>query len=988
MKLKALFFWIFLASYQLAIGQYEITIDASVLNKETKQAVPYVNVGFLEKGIGTVSQSDGRFVLRYDESKINDDDVLQISSIGYKSIKLTAKELYKLLLKDDHIYIEPDIFTLEETVIIAKERQKMTIGPYDYSKKFMGYWKDKKALGGEIASSMKIRKKNTKLEKLKFYVLENYSDSLLVRVNIYKKHQGKPKTNILTSNIYHTIVTKDGEESIDLSSHNIVVNEDIIISLELVEVYGDDIGFAICGSSNKKGFVKYISQDDWEVKYGISMAFKLDISFPDSSNTIKKRKKPEDITLYWDTSLSRKKVDLETELDFLKKYIDKLKEARITLVPFSNIIGKDKVFYVKRGNSKELLSEIRKLRYNGGSNFVDLFKQTQTPDQYLVFTDGIHTYGDHKFMYTTPAFYVNSNPKANHTILQDASISNEGYYINLSKINTETAVDVIMNDIEDQSVYNIDLTKNSIQGTVFTKNNMPIQGCSVSLIGSLNEVETNANGEFSINADYDDILVFKSFGMVSKQVKIDRSKKISVTLKPKYKTLDQVYLKSKNDSRSKQDINRENEKKRIVGANFTIYNEQFPKSSFFFADVFRIIPGVQVTGFGDQVSIGVTKALAWYGTAPIFVVDGAVYKRPPIHILPSQIKSITLINSFAQMTQYGTSGGVFIITTVFNIDALEKKESTPSLLVEGNEYKESHFLLDPNLKRPAYLNALWKSDSYSNAKNIYFSLLKTHRLEVPFHIYSMYYFKRWDKKFSDQILSNLAELSESNYSVLRTLAFYLEERNEIEKALLIYEKIGDLKPHYAQSYLDLARSYKENKKYKQSFELYKRILNNDDKNIDFSEILPQAKAQFRHFLNNHRSEISYTDLPKDLLVAESFNVRIVFEWNKPLTEFELQFVDPQKKFYKWSHTFEENQELLSNRIKSGVVSEEFIIDEPFIEGEWIINIQSFEKESSPTPPLMKYTIYRNYGLSNQTKSVKVIKLYNQEQKVTLDKFVL
>ena len=39
------------------------------------------------------------------------------------------------------------------------------------------------------------------------------------------------------------------------------------------------------------------------------------------------------------------------------------------------------------------------------------------------------------------------------------------------------------------------------------------------------------------------------------------------------------------------------------------------------------------------------------------------------------------------------------------------------------------------------------------------------------------------------------------------------------------------------------------------------------------------------------------------------------------------------------------------------------------------------------PTYLKYTIYKNYGLENETRKVKVIKLSQLEQKVTLDKFV-
>ena len=137
----------------------------------------------------------------------------------------------------------------------------------------------------------------------------------------------------------------------------------------------------------------------------------------------------------------------------------------------------------------------------------------------------------------------------------------------------------------------------------------------------------------------------------------------------------------------------------------------------------------------------------------------------------------------------------------------------------------------------------------------------------------------------------------------------------------------------------------------------------------------------------HRDKINFNELPGDYLTANfKYNTRIIFEWNDPYAEFELQFVNPQKKFFKWSHTKQDNQEHMLDEIKNGYATEEYIIDDEN-SGEWIINIQSFNEEKSVNPTYLKYTIYQNYGLENETKAIKVIKLSQLQQKVTLDKFI-
>ena len=67
-------------------------------------------------------------------------------------------------------------------------------------------------------------------------------------------------------------------------------------------------------------------------------------------------------------------------------------------------------------------------------------------------------------------------------------------------------------------------------------------------------------------------------------------------------------------------------------------------------------------------------------------------------------------------------------------------------------------------------------------------------------------------------------------------------------------------------------------------------------------------------------------------------------------------------------------------------TEEYIIDDAE-SGEWIINIECFTDEVTTNPSYLKYSVFKNYGLPNETKEVKVIQLCKYQQKVTLDRFM-
>ncbi|WP_081740446.1 carboxypeptidase-like regulatory domain-containing protein [Aquimarina pacifica] len=982
----------FLLQFMGAFGQYKITMHAFVIDQDSKKPIPYVNVGFINKGIGTVTNRTGRFYLQYDEDKINDKDLFKLSSNGYESLKLSQSQLLDKLKDNNKIFLKKLPFT-NSKVLDPRDDEKMekgSIGYTLYDPNLLAYWKDKEALGGEISTLIKVKKERTKLHNLKFNIVENTADSILVRVNIYNKKGKKPKENIVKGNIYHTIFRKKGEEIIDLSPYNIRIDSDFVVSLELVRVYGDDIQFAVSVGKGGRSFIKRISQDAWKEHKDAGIAFKLETSYPVSLNPLEALKKPEQIVLYWDTSLSMQARDLEKEFTFLKEYLSKIKHTTVDVVTFSDDLGKRKSFAVTNGDCTALIDMLTTLKYNGGSDFSKLFLETDKPDQYFVFTDGFATYGDHQFVYGTPVFYINSIEKADNASLQESSTASEGQYLDLSKISVDKALTRINYELEDTITYSNDLRKELVSGKVFS-DTIPVQGCKVSVKGTLIETVTDAHGDFSIKADKNEVLTFQHFSMKNKEVTLTTSKEIVVQLGSKYEELKEVAVNQKKNRIPEEKVNLGNKKvdrSKLGYATYTRVSDDFPTAAQTLFDLIRgRFPGAQsiLENGGATIRVRGSSSIS-LRNGVLWVVDGVVQSRMP-DLTPPQIHSITLIPGIAGSIRYGTPArnGTFIIETKLAASLESANKLKDTLLIKGNDYNESNYLISSYLNKPEYLNKLTNSITYNEALETYYDLQKNHMYEVPFYVYSSEYFEIWDKDFSKQVISNLSEIAGTNYGALRTLAFILEEKGEIDKARVVYENIFDIRPNYAQSYLDLARIYKDTKEYQKAFDLYKTILQNQNNKIGFAEVRKQVESELRHLTNHYRSYLPKEEIPIEFLNVKGMPVRIVFDWNDPQAEFEFQFVNPQKKYEKWTHSFEKNKELLLEEVKHGITSKEFMVDES-MSGEWIINVQSYGEVSQLNPTFMKYTIYRNYGLVNETKTVKLIKLYKQKDKVTLDKF--
>lgn len=252
-----------------------------VLDANSKEPLPYVNIGIVDKGIGTVSDEEGKFHLNLNRELLGDDDRILFSSLGYQTLYIPFTKAVFVYNEYPEIYLKPSDIELNEVVVTDKQLVPVTefVGYRNTGEMSFGYWKDNMALGGELATKISVKKALRKLNELEFEVAENPSDSLLIRVNIYDTDGfvGAPGTNLNTSNmnILHTLTKGRQVARIDMEANEIYVNDDFFVSLELVKQYGDQpLGLVLKAASDKEGsYRKYASQDKWKRISDVNMAY-------------------------------------------------------------------------------------------------------------------------------------------------------------------------------------------------------------------------------------------------------------------------------------------------------------------------------------------------------------------------------------------------------------------------------------------------------------------------------------------------------------------------------------------------------------------------------------------------------------------------------------------------------------------------------------------------------------------------------------------
>ena len=547
-----------------------------------------------------------------------------------------------------------------------------------------------------------------------------------------------------------------------------------------------------------------------------------------------------------------------------------------------------------------------------------------------------------------------------------------------------------------------DESDNFIFGKVFSVKG-PIQGASIKVKNSLIEAKSDFEGFFKIKADVNDVIVINFLGMTEKQMLIENLDDKYILLKTDAQILDQVTITGTTELSDEVDTGYGKRKKKSVGfSTSTITSEDISPGAVSIVDAIRgKFTNVQVAYNQDGAATGNKTQIYVRGgslsinnsAAAIFDIEGLIYNEVPDFIDPQQIESITLLRSLAATNRYGSQGrgGVFLV----KMKSLSRKAQRllDNLKVKGNDYKEQTPSIIFDSLKPYYINDYSSTKSLDEAKNQFLRLSnEIYKLSVTFYIESFNYFKNIDRDFAVSILKSIAKKAKDNPKALKTIAYHLEKIGDFQNAKTIYQRLLLIRPLDEQSYRDLVLIYKENQDYELAASLYNLMLNNKIKNVNMLGLQETVVNEAAHLYWTKFDKLSQTDFPLKTLKTYipkndwrkfGFDYRIIFDWNDPAVEFNVQFVDPKNKYYNWSHTILDDRDLLEDELNYGYNTEEFIIEKSD-RGKWIINIENYSIQDNSNPTYIKYTVYKNYGRPNEIKKVEVINLDKLSQKVNLD----
>lgn len=201
-----------------------------IVDAETKQAIPYVNIGVFQKNIGTVSDENGKFELKFSGNSIATDSIV-FSHIGYQLLKFAPSQLDNSI---GDIPLYPTSTLLQEVSIKPKKTVKKFLGRNGKGLGLMHYnfytFYEKEVddrLGKEAGVLLPV-KKDCFLNELQMHISSNEFSSLKFRLNLYQVVDGVPTELIMPKEVIFEI--KEGYVGLfklDLRSYNLYLTKDM-----------------------------------------------------------------------------------------------------------------------------------------------------------------------------------------------------------------------------------------------------------------------------------------------------------------------------------------------------------------------------------------------------------------------------------------------------------------------------------------------------------------------------------------------------------------------------------------------------------------------------------------------------------------------------------------------------------------------------------------------------------------------------------------
>ena len=755
---------------------------------------------------------------------------------------------------------------------------------------------------------------------------------------------------------------------------------------------------------------------------------------------IESRKKQwaNNIGLIWDVSLSGLQRDTEKEIQLLDLMIRQKQNLTIQLGLVNNGFKYAGTFIINNGNWTELRNKLKSLVYDGGTNFSAINTRALQADEYILFSDGLSTFGKNTVALNKPIHCINTALKADYSTLKFISMKTGGQFVNLNSISVEDG----FKQLNQQNLQFLGIKNGSNVRQTYPSLRVNVNG-HFSLAGIMNEFNTEfilqfgfgntvvseqavrlnptehtlssidvsrvwaqkkiAEMDIRYDENKDDISILsKQFGIVTRNTSLivleNLDDYIRYDIAPPVE-LQQAYnavLKQRRTAileRKEDLINAAaamtKELKAWWNTDFSYKEPEKKKERY--PD-----PG-QRDMIGDPTLYGSSDTRPKSSRAEVAKVAEMVVPSPQaiaVSLPPptgaarraaksNQLNEIVVVGYATQRKAVVTGA----VTSVSDNKVFEGSGNALTGKVAGVNVtlKDKAKVPQP---QPTILLPEFKSDKdymkslVGKPDSAYMAYLKIRPkyISTPMFYFDVanWFYQQKDSVRALTILSNIADLDLENADLYKTLAYKLKQTGNYNNEIFITQKILQWRPMDAQSYRDYALALADQGQYQAALDnLYKVLTQSYNSQIaDRDQGIEEIIiSEINNLIVKYGNKLDTKGIDKRLIQPLPVDVRVVLNWNKNDTDIDLWLTDPTGEKGFYGNSKTKIGGRISNDFTSGYGPEQFMIKKA-IKGKYKIEVNYYgdRQINISGPTTVTAEIYTRYATGKQQRKVIVLPL--------------
>ncbi|SDG04688.1 hypothetical protein SAMN05421827_10334 [Pedobacter terrae] len=727
------------------------------------------------------------------------------------------------------------------------------------------------------------------------------------------------------------------------------------------------------------------------------------------------------IGLIWDVSLSGLQRNTDKEMALLDLIIRQKQNLTIQLGLVNNGFKNAGTFVIANGNWSILKDKLKNLVYDGGTNFSAINPKFIEADEYLLFTDGLSTFGRNTVALNKPVHCINTALKADYSTLKYITLKTGGQFVNLNSITVNEAFKQlsqqnlqflgikngnsirqtypsmkvnanghfslagIMSDFNTEFILQFGFGNTVVAEQVVRLNatEHTLSSIDVSRVWAQKKI---AEMDIRYEENKDDISILsKQFGIVTRNTSLIVLENLDDYLR--YDIVPPVELQQAYHAVLKQRRTDLLEHKQdLINAAVVMTKDL---KTWWNTDFYYKEPGKKKESYPNpaQRDVKGDPTADMMMSEPIPVTPPVVTAAPPERAA-NRDKETNQLNEVV-VVGYGSQQKSAVVGSVATIrgnasNALQGRVAGVQVgKVEGKRMSPTSPPQQPTIVIPEFKsdkdymkNLVGKPDSAYQA----YLKMRSRYISTPMFYFDVanWFYQQKDSVRALTILSNIADLDLENTDLYKTLAYKLKQTGNYKDELFITQKVLQWRPMDAQSYRDYALALADNGQYQPALDNLYKVLTQSynaqiaDRDQGIEEIVI---SEMNNLLAKHGNKLSTKGIDKRLIQPLPVDVRVVLNWNKNDTDIDLWLTDPtgEKGYYGNSRTKIGGR--ISNDFTSGYGPEQFMLKKA-VKGKYKIEVNYYgdRQINISGPTTVTAEIYTRYATGKQERKIIVMPL--------------